>query len=513
MNFKKQEIQSKEIKNISADNNTQIIRKLAKELVEISRIRKENYPFKEEYLDRLIKKIEAHSGKFLIDLEDLPDNFILRFNDHGKNILKNIFSHIKSNYGLDRVNRRWHTNFYLINESINKWYGGLRTDTLKKYVKFLYDQKISIFDLNEVKKNVIELKASIKSKSIRINGLPIDLRDEKWALIFGIIPDSNLKDFTFVAEDKDFADVVIRALIDVGIDPYIKNQYNLVKIKGHSIIGHILNIGGMQRNGRQLIANNCLPSWIFSCSNKYHAILLSKFLDTEGYVSKNRGGIRIAQASLIDLAKEEKEFVLINSKTSIIKPSNKQSKILIFSKLNESLKEKVLSSPSLILLSIQLLLRKYGINSKIYPLRVYISSNGNASISWHLTIIGFNEICKFYDLCGDYISIKYKRDNLKDTLNKQKIRCLPMGLRIPYYLINALEIQNKKGFFTTKDIIGISNKKRKSVYATVGYLAQLNLISVIKKDKRIKFWNITKECMKILTETCENKERWDYLLN
>ena len=88
-----------------------------------------------------------------------------------------------------------------------------------------------------------------------------------------------------------------------------------------------------------------------------------------------------------------------------------------------------------------------------------------------------------------------------------------MGLRIPYYLVNALEIQNKKGFFTTKDIIGISNKKRKSVYATVGYLAQLNLISVIKKDKRIKFWNITKEGMKILTETCENKERWDYLLN
>ncbi len=337
MNFKKREIQFEEIGNNIADYDIQLIRKLAGELIEISRIKKENYPFREEYLGKLIKKMGMQRGKFLIDLDDLPDNFILRFNDHGKNILKNIFSHIKSNYGLDRVNRR--------------------------------------------------------------------------------------------------------------------------------------------------------------------------------YISKNRGGIRIAQASLIDLTKEEKEFVLINSKTCIIKPSNKESKILIFSKLNESLKEKVIFSPSLILLSIQLLLRKYGINSKIYPLCVYISSNGIASISWHLTIIGFNEICKFYDLCESYISIKYKRNNLKDILNKQKLRCLPMGLRIPYYLVNALEIQNKKGCFTTKDIMSISNKKRKSVYATVGYLAQLNLISVIKKNKCIKFWNITKEGMKILTETCENKERWDYLLN
>ena len=176
-------------------------------------------------------------------------------------------------------------------------------------------------------------------------------------------------------------------------------------------------------------------------------------MDTEGFVSRGRGGIRIAQASLIELTKEEKEFVLMNSKTRIIKPSNKESKVIVFSKLNKNFREKVLSNPSLILLSIQLLLRKYGINSKMYPLCVYISSNGIASISWHLAILGFDETNKFYDLCGNYISINYKRNNIKEIL-----------------------------------------------------------INVIKIDNRVKFWNITEEGMKILEVTCENKEKWDYLL-
>lgn len=267
-----------------------------------------------------------------------------------------------------------------------------------------------------------------------------------------------------------------------------------------------------QRNRRQLIANNCLPPWIFSCSAEYHAILLSKFLDTEGYISRGRGGIRIAQASLIDLTKEEQEFVLMNSKTRIIKPSNKEYNPIIFSKLNKNFKERVLSNPPLILLSIQLLLRKYRINSTLYPLCVYISSNGLASISWHLAIFGFDEINKFHDLCGRHISIKYKRNNLKEILSKRKLECLPMGLRIPYYLVNALEIQNREGYFTVKDIINTTNKNRKSVYATIGYLAQLNLINVIKVNKRIKFWNITDEGMKKLEGTCDNIEKWDYLL-
>src|SRR3989344_3607916 len=107
MNFSKQEMQHNEIGNNTFGYSNQLVRKLANELLEISKIKKGSYPFRGEYLDKLINKMEMNSGKYLIDLEDLPDNFILRFNDRGNNILKNIFSHIKSNYGLDRVNRGW----------------------------------------------------------------------------------------------------------------------------------------------------------------------------------------------------------------------------------------------------------------------------------------------------------------------------------------------------------------------------------------------------------------------
>lgn len=40
MNFKKQETQVEEIKNIPADNDTQLIIKLGQELIEISRTKK-----------------------------------------------------------------------------------------------------------------------------------------------------------------------------------------------------------------------------------------------------------------------------------------------------------------------------------------------------------------------------------------------------------------------------------------------------------------------------------------
>lgn len=510
MNFKKQEMQIEEIRNSPTGEKFQIIQDLAKELTEISRLRKDKYPFKDEYLDLTINKIKANPGKFLIDLENLPDNFILRFNEYGKGILKNLVNFVKTNYGLDRVNRKLGVNFYLFNESINKWKGGLRVDTLKKYLNFVSNQKLAVLDINEIKKSVNEIKPSIKSRAIKIDGLPIDLREEKWASLIGIILDSNLREFDLVAEDEAFAMEVVSSIKNVGVSPNVKFSGNLVRIKGHSIIGQLLNIAGFDRYKKQLIANNCLPYWIFYCSKKYHAVLLSKFLDTEGYVPKGRSGIRIAQASLIELTEEERKFVLRNCSTKIIRPSNKESKVIIFSNLTENLKEKVLSNPSLMLISIQLLLRKYGINSKVYPINVYISSNGVASISWHLAIIGFTELKKFYDLCNEYISIKYKRGNLKKILEKQKVNCLPMGLRNAYYLVNALKIQSSKGYFTTRDLIYATGRKKKTVYDTVGYLARLNLIKTIKK-MRIKLWNVTGEGMKKVDGICIDKERWDYL--
>ena len=86
-----------------------------------------------------------------------------------------------------------------------------------------------------------------------------------------------------------------------------------------------------------------------------------------------------------------------------------------------------------------------------------------------------------------------------------------MGLRISHYLINALKIQNNQGYFTTKDLISITKKNKKTVHNTVGYLAQLNLIKTTDKRDHIKLWKITDKGMEHIESICQNKEDWDYL--
>ena len=505
---------TQKLEDRNKDFETETITKLAQELISISKIKKEKYPFRKEYLGKLIGKWKATSGKYIVDLEDLPSNCIVKFNDEGKNILKNLLNFVKEKYGLDRVNRKYGINFYLVRDSISRREGGLTVGAIRKYLKFSLDNKLTIFDIDVLKRNIIEIKTSTKSKAIKVNGLPIDLRDEKWAPIFGIILDSYLKKFKFVAEDREFADYVKSAFSDVGIDPYFKEERgNLIGIKGHSVISHIINIAGIETNKKQLMANNCLPLWMFSCSGKYHAILLSKFLDTEGYVPKGRAGIRIAQASFIDLTKDEKEFVLSNCKNTIIKPSNKESKVIIFTKLNDGLKEKALSNPSLILLSTQLLLRMYGINSKIYPVNIYISSNGKAAVSWHLAIIGFSEIRKFYELCSNYISIKYKKDNIQKILEKQKAKCLPMGLRILNFLVHAYHIEKDKGYFTSKDLMNLIKRNVKSVNNDIGHIAAKNLIKTISIEDHLKFWVLTEKGRNHLKDHLGlDKQTWNNLI-
>ncbi len=170
-------------------------------------------------------------------------------------------------------------------------------------------------------------------------------------------------------------------------------------------------------------------------------------------------------------------------------------------------------NPPLILISIQLLLRKYRINSKLYPIRIYILDNGRASISWHLAIIGFNEIRKFYDLCKDCIRVDYKKENIKKILDNQKERCLPIGLRIVYYLINAKKIEDERGYFTSKNLIEITKRIKKTVNNTISYLAQLDLIECSNKTGHLKHWILTEKGMKYLDRTNQNKENWDYLFN
>ena len=206
--------------------------------------------------------------------------------------------------------------------------------------------------------------------------------------------------------------------------------------------------------------------------------------------------------------------VLKNSKKTIIKPSGAKSYALIFSKLNDELKERVLNNPSYVLLSTQLLLREYKINSTIYPINVYISNNNLCSISWHLSIDTFKDVERFYENFGEYISIPYKKENISNSL-QQHIKSqsfLPSKLRYAYYLLIMSKIEKLKGYFYTRDIINKYGLRKKTVITTIGELKANNFVVKIGKQGRFHKMKITEKGRNIISDYPSYQEFKDLIL-
>lgn len=399
----------------------QDIVKIGDELVKISNIKNLKYPFREDYINTVMNKWNKRQGKYLIHLLDLPDSCIVRFNSKGRRILKKAYYYLKNKYGLDVIHRKYKVNFYSLHYVLNKNQKGLGIKTLKDYIKFFNKIKLD-FNIDKFEKNITLIHSTGKFGFIKVNGLPLDLTNKNWAYLFGIILDCHIKQFKIKIENKEFSNKIIEIMDNIGIKYNFHNDNLFDIIQGPSIVSKILSISGIEINKRQILANNVFPSWIYkNCNKEYHAILLSKILDTEGCSPMRNSMIRIAQSNFLDITNDEKKFIFESCKKTRILPSGAKSDILLFSKLNEDLKEKVISNPPPILISIQLLLRKYKINSILYPFNVYISSNNLASSSWHLNIQDFESIKRFYNLCGEYISIPYKKQRIEVYIRKKSL--------------------------------------------------------------------------------------------
>lgn len=501
----------KMIEEVSIDKTVQIAKKLANELIEISRIKKQKHPFKKEYLNKLIKRWKTNPGKHIIHLLDLPDYFTIKFSDNGKKEIKRIYDYFRI-FGLSRLSRKYKINLYLIHELlITKRSSYLSVKSIKKLVHLISKFNPDFFEINKFEKEIIEIRPGKRAKSLKLeNGLPIKLNDNKWASIFGIIFDSYLKKFNFATIDRMFIKEINQNLNQIGVCSFIINEKSIYKTGGQSIIGNLISLAGVSIDKNQLSSDNSLPKWVFSCtSEKFQKILLSKIIDTEGCAPDKRGMVRIAQSIKLDLSFDELNLVLSKSKKYMIKPSEVVSHITSFSKLPKESQDKFLSNPPLILISTQLLLRKYKINSQLYPLDVSFSVKGMPAARWHLIIQGYTSIGKLYELCNKFLTMK--KEKFESYLSDRKRICLSKGLRISHYLINALKIQNNQGYFTTKDLIKMTKKNKKTVHNTVGYLARLNLIKTTDKGDNIKLWKITGKGMEHLENVCQNKEDWDYL--
>lgn len=494
-------------------NQYKIIQQLANELIQISKIKKEKYPFKKEYFDKLLNKYDVYGGLYKIHLTDLPLYCSFEFNKNGYLVLNKVFDNVKK-YGLDMMKRRYKVNFYSLKNFLNHKQKRLSVKKILSFIRFLNEINFKM-DISLLEKCVIAIKNFNKGKELRIDGLPIDLSDKRWAIIFGSILDAFPKNFSIVVGNKNFGDDIAKGLKKLGVIPTYAKEGKFIKITGHAIIGRILSLAGIDIDQRQLIANNPLPLWIFNnCDKEYHSMILSKVLDTEGYSNKNKPHIRISQSSLLPINKKEEKFILDNSKETTIKPSGAKSYVLLFSRLNRELKEKVLNNPSLMLLSVQLLLRKYKINSTIYPVNVYISNNYLCSISWHLSIHTFEDIRRFYEYFGGDISIPYKKENILNSIN-QDFNSQPnlhKNLRFVYYLLLASEIEKRNGYFKIREIIEIYKRGYKTVYNTIGELRANKYIFRIGKRGKFDKLKVSQKGADLLKDYPDYKEFKDLML-
>ncbi len=405
-----------------------------------------------------------------IHIKDLPKRCVLDFNKEGNSILADILTKAKQIGGLDSIERKYGINFYCLKNCIEGKQAGLTVKQMLKFIAFLEKNNIRI-NVQLLERSIRSIRMIGKGREMNVDGLPIKLSNKKWAIIFGSIPDAWPKRFIIEIENRNFENDMTKKLNELGISPLHKRNGKMARIEGHSILGHIISLGGININEKQILANNPLPLWIFNeCNEEFHAMLLSKIVDTEGHVNKRKPQIRIAQSSLLSINQKERGYILDNAKETIIRPSGKKSCVLLYSKLNQELKEKVLDNPPLILLSVQLLLRKYKINSCLYSTNVYISSNNLCSIGWQLCINGYADVKKFYEHVGEYISIKYKREGILNSIKGRSKIHAGKRLKKAYYLLQALEIEKEKGMFSIKELTEICKKKPKTIYNAFGEL-------------------------------------------
>ena len=461
------------------------INRISQKLIKISQIKNQKFCFKRDYTKLLFKKWRENRGKHIINLFDLPDYITVRFNDKGQDQLQRVYFDLRK-IGFEKLSRKHNINLYLLHSYIKGKSVSLTIKFLRELSILLPTAKIN-FNVKDLEKNVASIRTGIKGNSLKLeHGFPINLNQEEWAFIFGVIPDSNIKKFELWSTDRNLLNQVSSNLNKIGIENSVRgNRTGEVKI-----ISIVLSFSGIDTTKNQLSCNNGFPYWFFNTSKEFQAIVLSKLIDTEGNV--NKGMIRIAQSSLIDLSDEEANYIISKNKTYVIKQSNCLIYKVPYTELPNRLKEKVLANPPLILISAQLLLMKNGICSVLYPKNICISKN-NYTIGWNLNIQDYMNLSKFYELSEKYLVTNKKRKIEESLKNRCKGRHLSNRMRIPYYISYALKIQTKKGHFTSNDLVGITKRKRKTIGNTMGYLAQLNLIWSLGKIEGLKRWKLTKE--------------------
>ncbi len=475
---------------------------LADVLVKISKIKHLKYPFLRIHFKKLVEKWNSTNSKFEIHVFDLPKYLIVNFDENGREMLCKLCTHLKDEYGLEKLKKIHETNVYKLYGFIRKLTDGISIKSLVELfdlLKLLGKEKM--LNLENLEKHIIEIKTR-RCKSFKPNGcFPIHLNDEKWAPFFGLMLDSGIHKFQFYSIKKESHDEIRVCLKSLGCE--ITEYQN--KTVANSMFSTIFSLAGLDISNPQQISNNPLPYWIFTkTSDKFKAILITKAFEAEGSFSKSSRDIRITQSTELKISNDQTINLKKLSKKEIIKNSFSIILKIGISKIPENIKDIIIENPPLILVSLQILLRKFKINSNVCPSFVYIKSNDKVATMWDLHING-KDIDKFRELCFPHMVL-----NKFDNFRKRKENISP-NTRMLYYLLLAKEAENKKGYFFIKDVISISHRKPKNIWNNLALLKRKGFVKTVEKIGMSNKLKISKEGYEFLNQNINSMEEWNYL--
>ena len=138
-------------------------------MIHISNIKKGKYPFKKEYLNKLLARYKENRGLHKVHFVDLPQDCILEFNKEGHAILNQIFTKVKLNYGLDAIHRKHNVNFYSLQDFLNNKQIGLSVKKIISFKRFLEKVQLDILNLELLEKCVLAIKPPGRGNKLKID--------------------------------------------------------------------------------------------------------------------------------------------------------------------------------------------------------------------------------------------------------------------------------------------------------------------------------------------------------
>jgi len=323
------------------------------------------YPPNEASFNHLLSAWTVHPGKSLVHLFDLPDFVHVKLDSNGIGLLKQQWPRLVTKYSFREAFEQFGAVYHTV---------------------VGHHQSISVRALKKLSTETnLNLEQMLTATRIGANGKPVNfswpmrIDNEPFAALFGFYGDLMLRHAVLVTKDKEvqkyFMGTVHSALGKLGISSWRSGRYAVTYAT--SFIRHLLTVGGLDTNVRQLEADNPIPLFLFQSSLRVVKSNLKSLFETEGGVSRNKNK---KGPSSVDLH----QAVLCNPPAPDKVPRHPGR--VSFRRLGSP--SRLLDSPPRLLTATSLLLLRFNIASRLWPVDLYKNDLNESVMRWRLMITG-----------------------------------------------------------------------------------------------------------------------------